>query len=257
MPLLTICKWRNSICFLKILSFFCLVAFGHDFYEHRESHEAERREICTHASVGRPIPNADEPVTNQHKVREEEQEACGCDGCGRFIFVTNEVADCFSKHGSNNQGINKTNDAEDGNVKRHQGREKEDDASNENGSADRAIKRFDFLNETVCDDEEYVTECEYSCTGDKLPVDENVTEKREEKTCHHGNIEFHVGLFRFVSVNKIDCTKDGKERTASTFQHAHEIKVLVKKVGKTNCGNHDEIDCQHNFWGFFHCSPRK
>lgn len=111
------------------------------------------------------------------------------------------------------------------------------------------------MNKSVRDDEADVTKCKYRCTGDKLPVDENITEECEEKTCHHGIVEFIVLLFRFTSVNKIDRTEDGKECAAGAFQHAHEIQVLIKKVGKTDYGNHDQIDDQHRFFGIFHGSP--
>ena len=173
------------------------------------------------------------------------------------MFVTNEVADCFSEHGGNDQGVYETNDTEDGNVKRDQGREKEDHARGKNRSADHTIEFFDFLNEAVRDDEADVSERKHCCAGNKLPVDENVTEKCEEKTCHHGNIEFHVGCFRFAGINEIDRTEDGKERAASTFQHTNEIKILIKKVHNTDDSNHDQVDRQHVFLGLVHCSPHK
>ena len=239
----------------EILFFFCLV-FGCGLDEHSERHQAECREVRTHARIGRPIPDTDKPVAHEHKVGEEEKKACCGDGYGRFVLVAEEITDRFTKHGSDDQRINEANNAENGIFKRDQRREEEDCASDKDGASDYAVERSELPNKAVCDHEANVAECEDSRAGNKLPVDEYIAEKRKEKTCHHGKIEFHVGFFRFISVNEIDRAEDGKERAAGAFEYAREIQILIQEVHEADEGNQCKIDRKHDFFGIFHCSPR-
>ena len=234
----------------------CVFTFGtEELHEHCECEETERGIIRTHASVGRPIPDADEPIAHQHKVGEEEKEACARDRCGQCRALTHEVADRLTEHGGDDEGVDEAHDTENGNLKGQQGGEEEEHAGGEHAAADHAVDFSDLLQKAVGDDEADVSEREDRRAGDELPVDQHVTEEREEESRGHGEIEFFVGLLCREGVKKVDHAEQGEQRAAGTFQHAHEIARLIEIVQNEDEGDHQQIERQHKFFRLFHRLP--
>ena len=182
----------------------CGFAVGEDLDEHGERHQTERGVIGSHASVGRPVPNTDKPVADEHEIGEEEKEACDSDRCGELRFVTEEIAECLAEHGGNDHCVNEADDTEDGNVEGNERREEEDHASEKYTATDHVVELLNTLQTTIRNDEEDVSEREDRRTGDEAPVDHDVTEKCEYETCSHVQEEFFVCLLGFAGIEEVD-----------------------------------------------------
>ena len=190
----------------------------------------------------RPAPQADEPVEDQHEIREEEQTACHRYGRRVQTGRADQVADGLAQHERDHEGVHQADPLEQRPTEIQQGTEQQERRRREEDpAADGAVQSLDSLRDTVRHHEKDMPQGKGGGPDDEVLVDETVPQKGQDQPQGHGDVEDGLFSLGHKGIDQVDHPQKGEQTATDTLQGKVEALTLIQVIESQDHGDEQGV----------------